>query len=425
MTTPAFVLKSEFELPGTNAKGYAGIVDYMTDKEKVKKGEAYNTPDYFPEGILSYMADEKKASGLFTEEKDFVDKNSIRELKESYQQAEKNGSLQWKFVGSFDNEWLKENQILNPDGEVREQSLKKAVRVMMDRLIKEEKFIPSQTIWAASFHHNTDNLHFHISLVEKENSRELVKRRKKKIEKSLSPTGMQTRFYRDEGTEVWQPKGKLKQATLEKMKSAFLNELTRPSRRQTLEKQTALRDNLVQELHLPQENFVQRKELLHIFQSLPKDKKDWQYKTIRSEYPLAKNRIDAYTKNYLKKSGKQEEFQRVVKEESNFRARLYGGSHDYQKNQMADLEYRLGNRLLKELKLQVEEKNKLRSVSRALYKEHYDEGPAGLIRFTLRDRRRLDRAMGDTYQKKVNLLYYEQNECEAEYVRQRQAYGLE
>ena len=37
MTTPAFVLKSEFELPGTNAKGYAGIVDYMTDKEKVKK----------------------------------------------------------------------------------------------------------------------------------------------------------------------------------------------------------------------------------------------------------------------------------------------------------------------------------------------------------------------------------------------------
>lgn len=59
MTTPAFVLKSEFELPGTNAKGYAGIVDYMTDKEKVKKGEAYNTSDYFPEGILSYMADEK------------------------------------------------------------------------------------------------------------------------------------------------------------------------------------------------------------------------------------------------------------------------------------------------------------------------------------------------------------------------------
>ena len=53
------------------------------------------------------MADEKKASGLFTKEKDFVDKNLIRELKESYQQAEKNGSLQWKFVGSFDNEWLK------------------------------------------------------------------------------------------------------------------------------------------------------------------------------------------------------------------------------------------------------------------------------------------------------------------------------
>ena len=425
MTTPAFVLKSEFELPGTNAKGYAGIVDYMTDKEKVKKGEAYNTPDYFPEGILSYMADEKKASGLFTEEKDFVDKNSIRELKESYQQAEKNGSLQWKFVGSFDNEWLKENQILNPDGEVREQALKKSVRVMMDRLIKEEKFIPSQTIWAASFHHNTDNLHFHISLVEKENSRELVKRRKQKVEKSLSPTGMQLRFYRDQGAEFLQPKGKLKQATLEKMKSAFLNELTRPSRRQTLEKQTALRDNLVQELQLPQETFTERKELLFILQVLPQDKKKWQYKTIRREYPLAKNRIDAYTKNYLKKSGKQEEFQRIVKEESDFSVRLYGGSHDYQKNQMADLEYRLGNRLLKELQLQLQEKNRLRSVSRSLYKEQHEEISVESIRFTLRDRRRLDRAMGDTYQKKVNLLYYEQTEREAEYVRHRQEYGLE
>lgn len=424
MTTPAFVLKSEFELPGTNAKGYAGIVDYMTDKEKVKKGEAYNTPDYFPEGILSYMADEKKASGLFTKEKEFVDKNSIRELKESYQKAEQHGSLQWKFVGSFDNEWLKENQILDPDGEVREQTLKKAVRVMMERLIKEEKFIPNQTIWAASFHHNTDNLHFHISLVEKENSRELVKRRKKKIEKSLSPTGMQLRFYRDQGAEFLQPKGKLKQTTLEKMKSAFLNELTRPSRKQILEKQTALRDTLVQELQLPQETFTERKELLRILQVLPQDKKKWQYKTISREHPIAKERIDSYTQRYLHNSGNKVAFQQVLKEEARFRERLYGGNHNYKENQMADLEYRLGNRLLKELKVQLEEKNKLRSVSRILQKNQKEDGTSE-IRFTLRDRRRLDRAMGDTYQKKLNLLYYDQNEREAEYVRHRQEYGLE
>ncbi|CZR07823.1 MobP2 family relaxase [Trichococcus ilyis] len=424
MTIPAFVLKSEFELPGTNAKGYAGIVDYMTDKEKVKKGEAYNTPDYFPEGILSYMSDEKKASGLFTKEKDFVDKNSIRELKESYQQAEQNGSLQWKFVGSFDNEWLKENQILDPDGEVREQTLKKAVRVMMERLIKEEKFIPSQTIWAASFHHNTDNLHFHISLVEKENSRELVKRRQKKIEKTLSPTGMQTRFYRDQGAESLQPKGKLKQTTLEKMKSAFLNELTRPSRKQILEKQTALRDTLVQELQLPQETFTERKELLRILQVLPQDKKKWQYKTISREHPIAKERIDSYTQRYLHNSGNKVAFQQVLKEEARFRERLYGGNHNYKENQMADLEYRLGNRLLKELKVQLEEKNKLRSVSRILQKNQKEDGTSE-IRFTLRDRRRLDRVMGDTYQKKLNLLYYDQNEREAEYVRHRQEYGLE
>jgi len=114
----------------------------------------------------------------------------------------------------------------------------------------------------------------------------------------------------------------------------------------------------------------------------------------------------------------------VLEEEARFRERLYGGNHNYKQNQMADLEYRLGNRLLKELKVQLEEKNKLRSVSRILQKNQKEDGTSE-IHFTLRDRRRLDRAMGDTYQKKVNLLYYEQTEREAEYVRHRQEYGLE
>ena len=332
--------------------------------------------------------------------------------------------MQWKFVGSFDNEWLKENQILDPDGGIREQTLKKAVRVMMDRLIKEEKFIPSQTIWAASFHHNTDNLHFHISLVEKENSRELVKRRKQKVEKTLSPTGMQIRFYRDQGGTCLQPKGKLKQATLDKMKSSFLNELTRSSRKKFLESQTTLRDNLVHELQLPQETITQKRELFRILQALPEDKKKWQYKTITREYPIAKERIDSYTQHYLRDSGNKIAFQQVLEEEARFRERLYGTSHSYKQNQMSDLECRLGNRLLKELKVQLEEKNKLRSVSRTLHKNQKEDVTSEL-RFTLRDRRRLERAMGDTYQKKLNLLYYEQTEREAELVRRNQEYGLE
>ena len=114
----------------------------------------------------------------------------------------------------------------------------------------------------------------------------------------------------------------------------------------------------------------------------------------------------------------------MLEEEARFRERLYGTSHSYKQNQMADLEYRLGNRLLKELKVQLEEKNKLRSVSRTLHKNQKEDG-TGEIRFTLRDRRRLDRAMGDTYQKKLNLLYYEQTEREAEVARRKQEYGLE
>ena len=114
----------------------------------------------------------------------------------------------------------------------------------------------------------------------------------------------------------------------------------------------------------------------------------------------------------------------MLEEEARFRERLYGTSHRYKQNQMADLEYRLGNRLLKELKVQIEEKNKLRSVIRTLQKTQ-KENVTSEIRFTLRDRRRLDRAMGDTYQKKLNLLFYEQTEREAEVARRKQEYGLE
>ena len=177
-------------------------------------------------------------------------------------------------------------------------------------------------------------------------------------------------------------------------------------------------------MQLPQETIAQKRELFRILQTLPEDKKKWQYKTISREHPIAKERIDSYTQRYLHDSGKKITFQRVLEEEARFRERLYGGNHNYKQNQMADLEYRLGNRLLKELKVQLEEKNKLRSVSRTLQKTQ-KENVTSEIRFTLRDRRRLDRAMGDTYQKKVNLLYYEQTEREAELARHKQEYGLE
>ena len=166
---------------------------------------------------------------------------------------------------------------------------------------------------------------------------------------------------------------------------------------------------------------VLHRKIIHL---VPEDKKKWQYKTISRDNPIAKERIDSYTQRYLHNSGNKVAFQQVLEEEACFRERLYGTNHSYKHNQMADLEYRLGNRLLKELKVQLEEKNKLRSVSRTLQKTQ-KENVTSEIRFTLRDRRRLDRAMGDTYQKKVNLLYYEQTEREAELARHKQEYGLE
>ena len=50
------------------------------------------------------------------------------------------------------------------------------------------------------------------------------------------------------------------------------------------------------------------------------------------------------------------DFQRVLKEEAVFARGCMVAVMSYKQNQMADLEYRLGNRLLKELQLQIARK---------------------------------------------------------------------
>ena len=91
----------------------------------------------------------------------------LRQFKE--QNADKYGitklGLLWKPIISFDNDWLKEQGILSGNI-VDEENLKLTTRHMMSTLLKENS-LENNSYWVAQLHYDTDNIHIHIAMIEK------------------------------------------------------------------------------------------------------------------------------------------------------------------------------------------------------------------------------------------------------------------
>ncbi|EPZ6248574.1 relaxase MobL, partial [Listeria monocytogenes] len=63
---------------------------------------------------IDYMGNPKKTSGLFTEGKPKLTQAEKKKYKDAFQTAEKNNSVMFQHVISFDNEWLAKQGIYDP-----------------------------------------------------------------------------------------------------------------------------------------------------------------------------------------------------------------------------------------------------------------------------------------------------------------------
>ena len=127
-----------------------------------------------------YMSNPEKLGSLFTEDKDFLSKEESDSLKDIFSLAQKNGSLMWQDVFSFDNEWLEKNGLYDSKSHtVDEEKVIAAVRSTMNELKKKENL--DGLVWSASLHYNTDNIHVHIASVEPNPTRERGKRKPKTL----------------------------------------------------------------------------------------------------------------------------------------------------------------------------------------------------------------------------------------------------
>jgi hypothetical protein len=337
-SSPGIVSVMRFERPGD--EHFSGYINYInrSDAMRAKHFKDWNAVNY--DGYNHYMENPEKSTGIFTAGKDQLDLDARKQLRQSFEKAERNGSVMWQTVVSFDNTFLVEHGLYDLQTQaVDQQKLRTAIRTGMTKLLANEGLTAS-ALWSASIHLNTDNIHVHIATVEPDPQREFMT------------------FERD-GKVIQERKGYLKAGTLSKFKSAVANEMLNrdPSLAQI---SSLIRDRLPAHQQ-PWRNLPDRQLMNYykqIYSKLPDDRRQWRYNMtgMKALRPL----LDGFASRYMQLYHKTEleAFDSQLMAEVNFREFLYGKGQpgkeenrvqDYYDHKYDELFARMGNSVLKEM----------------------------------------------------------------------------
>ena len=306
------ILRFEYGLP-TGIESYSGYVDY---EDKISgredKSIAYSVYANF------YMDNPDKTSGLFDADKDMLSPKEKMRYKDLYDMAQENGSPMWRPIISFDNRWLSMMGIYDAGTHtVNVKEIQTATRLCVKRMLENEKL--EGTKWTAAIHHNTDNIHVHVSIVQPCPINDWSKNNPKFKLKS---------FNRGKSAVV--------NYMMENQKE--FNKIRQISRKKILDKgyDTIIRDEKLKE------------KLETLYRDLPSDRRLWKYNmNAISSY---RGRIDEITKIYLEKYCKDDYkiLQGLLIIQQQKYELAYGGTNDYAENQIRDLYVRIGNQVLRE-----------------------------------------------------------------------------
>lgn len=321
---PGVIVTTEFNTPGS--KYYADYISYMDREEAISSDEIETYDNY-----LEYMDNPNKEGALFTKDKDVLTYIEKQQLKETYQLAQDNNSLLWKTVISFDNSWLEQNGIYNSKSKALDASkLREITRICMDKMLEKEG-IGESSIWTASIHFNTDNLHVHIGTTEPYSVRPTI-------------------TYRGR-TEY---RGVFKQSSIEAGKSAVVNRILNQQIENQLINEIIRNDIVASKKEKTIHNDDKLKDLFFdVYDSLPANKQYWNYNSKHLNSSV-RNKIDTLSKYYIEQYNASEfkELEQLleVQEEKYTRAYGSGSVNNYHDNKIKDLYVRLGNAMILEFK---------------------------------------------------------------------------
>jgi len=325
MNSPGVVLVAGFVLPKNVKSSYFKNAQDYLGREEAKEGEIKPDIVFKPEDELKrsynesfyeyhkYMDDEKKTEGLFDAFDDELTKNKKDFYKRKFTDAYEKKGVMWIPIISFDNNWLEEQGILNKcENTVDSKQLKVAVRKSVTHLLKSENLLGNAN-WTAAIHYNTDNIHVHVSIVEK-----IIKRER----------------------------GKMLQSNIDKAKTKIVSSIVDRTPEMTLINDL-MRDKIINRAR----ELEYRREFIHYIKQVANIEKR-QYGRLSNQ---ERERVDSLSKLILKYKFPNEynEFNRRIEAEMNFYKRAYGTGErhlyqDYQKNKEKELFTKIGNSVLKQ-----------------------------------------------------------------------------
>ena len=322
--TPGVVLVSKFVKP--HSKTFSGYIDYIDRDKAVRNEYDEEWNDY-----VDYMGNPEKTSELFTAGADQLTAEEKDSLKEAFRSGEERENLMWQTVLSFDNSWLAEQGLYEPDsGYLNADKLKELTRDCMDRMLRKEG-IDQSAIWSAAIHYNTDNIHIHIATIE---------------------PGQSMRPLRPDG----QPKGIWRKSTLEQGKSAVINGILQQQMENSYINDL-LRKSIVgakKEKRIAYDKDL-RDAFLQVYRNLPDNKRYWNYNNTNLGNHTRMD-LDTLSRLYIQKYHQEDynELIQAVNIQQNKYVRAYGSgskADQYAKNKEKELYTRLGNTILKEMKV--------------------------------------------------------------------------
>lgn len=329
------VVVTKFTTPGS--KEFASYINYI-DREKAVRNEnasKYILDDLKSEselkGYIDYMDNPEKTSELFTADKNKLSDDDKQILKNTFETAEKNGSVMWQTVISFDNAFLEKQGIYNSETkELDENKLKTCCRGCMAKMLEKEK-LNDTAVWSGAIHYNTDNIHIHIATVEPVPTREVIK----------------------EGKFKGQVRGKFKQSSIDAGKSFVVNEITQ-NKELNQRINNIIRHNIVgvaKENNLLRADKEIASKLLKLYNKLPADRRLWKYNM--NALAGLRPAIDDITNTYLDNFAGQEfqELNNALDTQSNIYQEAYGNNYrNFKDGKLNELYTQMGNTILNELK---------------------------------------------------------------------------
>ena len=351
--SPGVVVVSKFVF--FTSKTFSSYVDYM-DREEAKRNKSFN------------------------KDTDLMSENEKLDAKKLFAKAQKNRSILWQDVFSFDNKWLEKQGLYNPKTkELDEKKVKDAVRKSIEFAV-EKKCIAETCIWNGAIHFNTDNIHVHVAICEP------------------NPTIQ---------------RGKRTQKTLDIMKSKFVNELL-DSRENFLDINNIIRKDIVDSKKNSKiKEDKKLKELTkNVIQNLPKDKRHWHYgyNTMND----AKKYLDEMTKYYIdtyKKDEFKELISRLDKQEDILKETYGVGQRskfkDYKENKIDELYKRMGNAFLTEIKASMKREEELNNIvnQKKINKLYSNKSSKFII--SKKELNNIEKALSNEFDSIKNMDYYQ------------------